>query len=152
MNISAIMTRDYENLPAFCLIKNKANFLAPGTTRGWDLSITFSGAEGGFEITFNPGPVENDMHYHQNDEQGGQIEMDVTPFVAGHRQQRFNPSSSAAPVKFLTTPARAGRQYVLDNKTGKSQTEQVEKANRIDDKIQRYAFHCMSTFIKKEIT
>jgi len=90
------------------------------------------------------------MHYHQNDKQSSQIKMDVSPFVAGHGPQRLNFADSAAPGKFLASPARAGRQYELDNKAGKSQTEQGEKANRIDDKIERYTFHFMNTLIKKE--
>jgi hypothetical protein len=108
--------------------------------------------ENGFEITFYPCPMENKMHYHQDEKQGGQIKVDVAPFVPGHREQRFNLTESVAAGKFPAASAGAGRQYELDNKAGKSQTEQVEKADRIDDKIQRSAFHCMCTSMKKDIT
>jgi hypothetical protein len=91
------------------------------------------------------------MHYHQNNEQSSQIKMDVSPFVAGHGPQRLNFADPAAAVKLPAVSARAGWQYGLDNKAGNSQAKQGEKADRIDDKIQRYTFHCTSTFKNKEI-
>ncbi len=158
MNVKSKETRDYEKISAFCLLKNEPkrtqNEPNPKTDDGGlmtedGLSFAFPWTENGFEITFYPGPVENQMHNHQNDEQSSQIKVDVAPFVPGHREQRLNLAESPATGKFPAASTRAGRQYELDYKAGESQTEQTKKANRIDDKIQRYAFHCMSTFIKK---
>jgi hypothetical protein len=92
------------------------------------------------------------MHYHQGEKQGGQIKVDVAPFVPGHGEKGLNFAEPSAAGKLPAASTGAGRQYELYYKAGKSQTEQVEKADRIDDKIQRSTFHCICTSMRKEIT
>ena len=90
-----------------------------------------------FEVTFYPSPVQNDMHNHQNNKQSSQIKMDITPFVPGHRPQvshlftgvLITAASTEAPAP------TAGRQNVLHNKAGNSQTQQIDKADDINNKI-----------------
>lgn len=61
--------------------------------------------------------------------------MNVAPFVPGHRPEVFYVLSAAALVEKPAPAACAGRQYVFHNKAGKSQTQQVDQADQIDNKI-----------------
>ena len=76
------------------------------------------------------------MHNHKNDKDKCQIKVDTTPFVAGHRPKLFYGFSAAAAVELAAESTAAGRQYILHNKAGKSQTQQIKKRNQINDKIQ----------------
>ena len=81
------------------------------------------------------------MNNHQNDKQKGQIKMDTAPFVPGHRPQLFYVFSAGAAVKELATAACAGRQNVLHNKASRSQPQQIQKSNQINNKIQQTALY-----------
>jgi hypothetical protein len=83
------------------------------------------------------------MHNHQNNKQSRQIEMDIAPFVPGHGPQVFYLLvDEFATTATTETPApAAGRQNIPHNKAGNSQTQQIEKANDIKNKIYCCAFH-----------
>ena len=69
--------------------------------------------------------------------------MDITPFVTRHRPQRldFFGRTAAASISIAAPAAGAGRQNVLDNEAGTGQSQQIQKADEIDNKIHRCAFH-----------
>ncbi len=91
------------------------------------------------------------MRGHQYDKQKGQIKMDTTPFVPAHRPQLFYVFSTDATEHPLPASARAGRQNVLHNKTGKNQAQQIQKSYQNDNKIQRTAFYDNS-FVKNNLS
>jgi len=77
------------------------------------------------------------MQNHQNNKQNSQIKMDIAPFVPGHRPQvsyLFTDVITTAASTETPTPA-AGRQNVPHNKAGNRQTQQIDKANQINNKI-----------------
>ncbi len=90
----------------------------------------------GLEIILYPAPVQNNMYNHQNHKQKGQIKVDTAPFVPAHRPKLFYRLSAAAVVKLAAKSAAAGRQYILHNKAGKSQTHKIKKRNQNNDEIQ----------------
>ena len=68
--------------------------------------------------------------------------MNIAPFMACHRPQSFGFNSTTAASISQTMPATgAGRQKVFDDKAGTGQRQQTNKADEIDNKIQRRAFH-----------
>jgi len=58
----------------------------------------------GFEVTLDPGPVQEDVYEHQDGENEGQIEMDAAPFVTIHRPEIQNLYRSPAAAKTLAVP------------------------------------------------
>ena len=127
MRIGA-MKKQSQNKPNFVNLRKKIHELPAGR---------FSQeAKERLEIIFYPAPVQNNMHNHQNDKQKCQIKVDTAPLVPGHRPKLFYGFSAAAVVKLAAKPTTAGRQYVLHNKAGKSQTQQIKKRNQINNEIQ----------------
>ena len=63
-----------------------------------------AGAEKGFEVALDPGPVQEDVCEHQNGENEGQVEMDVAPFVTIHRPEILGHRRSPAAAKTLAVP------------------------------------------------
>ena len=80
--------------------------------------------------------MENNMYNHQNDKQKDQIKMDIAPLVPRHRPEVFYMFSAGTALQKTATPPCAGRQYIPHNKAGKSQAQQIHKADQINDKIQ----------------
>ena len=76
------------------------------------------------------------MYNHQNDKQKGQIKMNTAPFVPSHRPEVFYVFSAGTALQKTATPPCARRQYIPHNKAGKSQAQQIHKADQINDKIQ----------------
>ena len=79
-----------------------------------------AGAEERFEVTLDPGPVQDDVCEHQDGENYGQVEMDAPPFVTIHRPEKLNLYRSPAAAKPLAVTGRAGRQNVFHKKAGES--------------------------------
>jgi hypothetical protein len=69
------------------------------------------------------------MHNHQNGKQDGQVEMDITPFVTGHRPEVSYLFLAAAAAKPATASTGAGGQDILHNKTGANHAEQSDEAD-----------------------
>jgi len=80
----------FPNFAVFCKLKRLIGFSA--------------GAEEGFEVTLDPGPVQEDVYEHQDGENEGQIEMDAPPFVTVHRPEIQNLYRSPAAAKTLAVP------------------------------------------------
>jgi hypothetical protein len=95
----------------------------------------------GFYITLYPGPVQDDVYEHQNDKDYGHVKMYAAPLVTIHRPEILGFCRRPAAAKTLAVACRAGRQNESRNKAGKSQSQQVQKDNKIDIEIHRCAFH-----------
>jgi len=85
------------------------------------------------------------MHNHQNNKQNSQIEMDIAPFVPGHRPQvsylLADGLTTATSTEAPATTSTTRRQNVLHDKAGNSQAQQVDKADDINNKVQCSTFH-----------